>query len=394
MTGEHQGKGSPAASKVMRTPRSVDLEITARCNLRCRYCYFFNNPAVEYRDLPTEEWLRFFDELGSLGIMNVSLAGGEPFVRDDLPALVDGIVRNRMRFSCLSNGVLIDDGIAAIIAATGRCDQVQVSVDGSCPEVHDSCRGKGSFDGAVRGIRTLQRHRVNVAVRVTIHRYNVRDLENTARFLLEEVGLPGFGTNAAGYFGTCCVNAEDLLLNVEERQLAMATLLRLADKYPGRISATAGPLSEARTWHRMNEARTKDKPAFYNGGRLTACGCPSAKISVRADGTIVPCNMLNHIDLGRINDDSLLDIWHNSPELNQLRSRQSIPLTQFEFCAGCPYIPYCTGNCPGLAYTMTGQIDHPSPDACLRLFLDGGGALPCAGKAIYRNKEGGIGPSE
>ena len=115
----------------MRTPRSLSLEITARCNLRCRYCYFFDNPAVEYRDLPTDEWLRFFDELGSLGVMKVTLAGGEPFIRKDLPALIEGIVRNRMRFSFLSNGGLIDDEIAAFIAGTGRCEYVQVSVDGS-----------------------------------------------------------------------------------------------------------------------------------------------------------------------------------------------------------------------------------------------------------------------
>ena len=89
-----------------------------------------------------------------------------------------------------------------------------MSVDGSCAEVHDSCRGQGSFDGAMRGIRTLQRHRINVAVRVTIHRNNVHDLENIAHFLLEELGLPGFGTNSAGYLGTCCVNADDVLLNI------------------------------------------------------------------------------------------------------------------------------------------------------------------------------------
>jgi MoaA/NifB/PqqE/SkfB family radical SAM enzyme len=84
MPEELKDKIEPAVSKVMRTPRSLDIEITARCNLRCRYCYFFNNPAVEYRDLPTDEWLRFFDELGSLGVMNVTLAGGEPFIREDL----------------------------------------------------------------------------------------------------------------------------------------------------------------------------------------------------------------------------------------------------------------------------------------------------------------------
>lgn len=376
ITEELQDKVKPAVSRVMRTPRNVDIEITARCNLRCRYCYFFNNPAVEYRDLPTDEWLKFFDELGSIGMMNLTLAGGEPFIREDLRTLLDGVVRNRMRFSFLSNGTLIDDEIAAFLAGTGRCDSVQVSVDGSCAEVHDTCRGQGSFVGAIRGIRTLQRHGINVAVRVTIHRHNVHDLENIARFLLEEIGLPSFSTNAAGYLGTCCVNADNLLLNVEERKEAIGTLLRLTAKYNERISAQAGPLTDGRMWRRMEEARAQDKPAFHNGGRLTACGCPKSKISVRADGVIIPCSMLAHIELGRVNQDSLIEIWQNSPALNQIRNRHTIPLSDFEFCSGCSYIPYCTGNCPGLAYALTGKVDHPSPDACLRRFLDGGGMIP------------------
>jgi len=369
-------KIEPAAPRVMRAPRSLSLEITARCNLRCRYCYFFNNKAVEYRDLPAAEWLAFFSELGSLGVMRVVLAGGEPFIRTDLPVLLEGIVRNRMRFALLSNGALIDDEIAVFLARTGRCEYVQVSVDGSSAESHDSCRGNGSFAGALRGIRTLQRQRIGVAVRVTIHKNNVHDLENIAHLLLDELGLPNFGTNAAGYMGTCCINSDDVLLNTQERMEAMATLLRLTAKYHGRISADAGPLADGRMWRRMEEARAQGKPAFHNGGRLTACGCPSNKISVRADGAIVPCSMLAHVELGRINRDSLADVWQNSTVLNRLRSRHTIPLSGFEFCAGCPYIPYCTGNCPGLAYTLTGTVDHPSPDACLRSFLAGGGAIP------------------
>jgi SynChlorMet cassette radical SAM/SPASM protein ScmE len=366
---------APSASRLMRSPRSLTIEITSRCNLRCRYCYFFNNAAVEYRDLSTDAWLKFFDEMGSLGVMKVTLAGGEPFIREDLRELLDGIVCNRMRFSFLSNGTLINDEIAEFIASTGRCEYVQVSVDGSCAEVHDTCRGKGSFDGAIRGLRTLQRHGIGVAVRTTIHRDNVHDLDHIAHFLLNELGLPDFSTNAAGYMGTCCVNADNVMLNIEERKEAMETLLRLAAKYDGRIMSDAGPLTDGRMWRRMEEARAQNAPGFHNGGRLTACGCPSSKLSVRADGTIVPCNMLAHVELGKVNQDSLSEIWRNSPALNQLRNRHSIPLTKFEFCAGCSYLPYCTGNCPGLAYTLTGQVDHPSPDACLRRFLAEGGTL-------------------
>lgn len=360
---------------VMRTPRTVDIDLTARCNLRCTYCYFFDNPEVEYRDLAMESWLGFFEECGRLGVMNLYLAGGEPFLRPDLPDLIAGIIANRMRFSLLSNGTLIDDGTAALLAATGRCDSVQVSIDGSCPEVHDSCRGKGSFVRAVDGIRALKKHGVPVAVRVTIHRHNVDDLEATARFLLEDLGLSGFGTNAAGYLGSCRINSEDVLLDIRQQERAMAALLRLEDRYNGRISASAGPLANVLMWRRMEEARAAAASPFPRGGRLTGCGCPGSKIAVRTDGAIIPCNMLAHMVLGWIGKDYLEEVWQNSPDLNAMRGRHEIPLTEFSFCDGCPYLNYCTGNCPGLAYTLTGEVNHPSPDACLRRFLEAGGIL-------------------
>ena len=368
-------KEEHTAQKVMRTPRHVDLEITSRCNLRCRYCYYFDNPAVQYHDLPTDEWLQFFDELGRCAVMDVTLQGGEPFIHKDLTTLIEGIVRNRMRFSILSNGALIDNEIAEFLSGTGRCDYVQVSIDGSSSKTHDACRGEGSFASAVQGIRILQRNKVPVAVRVTIHRHNVYDLENIARLLLEGLGLVGFSTNCAGYLGSCSQNLGDVMLTTQERQVAMETLLTLSEEHDGRISATAGPLSEAHTWRRMEEARLQGAPAFPNGGRLTACGCSSNKIAVRADGVIVPCSMLPHLELGRINRDSLEEVWQHSTALNKLRQRHEIPLTDFEFCSGCPYIPYCTGNCPGLAYSLSGQVDHPSPDACLRRYLEDGGLL-------------------
>ncbi|MBN2199963.1 MAG: SynChlorMet cassette radical SAM/SPASM protein ScmE [Candidatus Aminicenantes bacterium] len=360
----------------MRTPQSVDIDITDRCNLRCKYCYFYTSPADVKTDLPLEEWLRFFEELNRCAVTEVTLAGGEPFIREDLKEILEGVIRNRMRFSILSNGTLITEDMARFLGSTPRCNYVQVSLDGSEPETHDSCRGKGTFEKAVAGLRLLQKHKVNVAVRVTIHRYNVRDLEATARFLLEDLGLSGFGTNSAGHMGLCQKNMEQVELTTAERELAMKTLLALNKKYGGRISASAGPLAEGRMWSRMERARRQGAAAFPEGGRLTGCGCPFSKISVRTDGVIVPCNMLSHIELGRINRDRLDDVWRNHSELWKMRDRRSIPLSRFEFCRGCPYLDYCTGNCPALAYSLLGVVDHPSPDGCLRKFLDEGGHLP------------------
>ena len=119
-----------------------------------------------------------------------------------------------------------------------------------------------------------------------------------------------------------------------------------------------------------------DQDTKIDGGFLTGCGCPSNKIAVRTDGTIIPCCMLAHIELGRINLDSFLEVWQQSPALNRLRQRHTIPLTEFRFCSECDYVSYCTGNCPGLAFTLSGQLNYPSPDACLRRYFEDGGKLP------------------
>lgn len=362
--------------RLMRTPKTVDLDVTNRCNLRCKYCYHFTSAGDVGQDLPKEEWLKFFEELNRCAVTNVTIAGGEPFFRADLKELIDGVIKNRMRFSVLSNGTLITDEMAAYLASTGRCDGVQVSIDGSIPITHDAFRGKGNFIKAMNGIKILLKHKIPVPIRVTIHKKNVRDLENVARLLLEEVGLPSFSTNSAGYMGLCQQNTEQVQLSVEERSMAMETLLKLTKKYNGRISATAGPLAEGRSWLQIERARREGKEKLPNRGALTSCGGAMSKLAVRADGVIIPCNQISHMELGRINEDDLEHIWQNHSELKRLRERRYIPLSDFEFCQGCEYINYCAGGCPALSYTLMGNAYHPSSDSCLKRFLEMGGKLP------------------
>ena len=115
---------------LMSTPRSVELEITSKCNLYCTYCSHFSSEGDVGTELDTGEWCRFFEELGELGVMNVLLTGGEPFLREDIQEIIRGIVKNRMRFSANSNGACISDDLARFLSQTSRCDQVQISIDG------------------------------------------------------------------------------------------------------------------------------------------------------------------------------------------------------------------------------------------------------------------------
>lgn len=364
-------------NQLMKTPRSVDIDITNKCNLRCKYCSHFNSPGEVSTDLPTEEWLRFFEELKSIAVMEVTFSGGEPFYRNDFRDILTGIKKNKMRYSILTNGTLITDEIAKFIASTHRCNSIQISLDGSVPEIHDACRGVGSFKKAMEGIACLKSYQIPLTVRVTINRYNVNDLENIAELLLEEIGLPSFSTNSATHFGLCKNNAEQVQLTPDEHYLAMNTLQILNNRYSDRIQAQAGPLSNLKAWNKMKKSLSQglEEPSNLGFGHLTSCGGPMTNIAIRADGVIVPCSLLSHIELGRINEDNLTEIWSHHPQLIRLRERHKISLKDFEFCRGCDYIEYCRGGCPAVAYNILGNEYHPSPDSCLKRFLEASGTL-------------------
>ena len=352
------------------------IDITNACNLRCRYCYHFHSPGDVRKDISLEEWTRFFEELRSLSVLDVCIAGGEPFIRKDITDILDAVVKNRMRYSLVSNGSLITADHAVAISSTKRCNGVQISIDGATASTHDQFRGEGSFEAAMRGIHILNDHGVIVTSRVTVTPANIEELPAIADLLLNKSGMRSISTNSVSAQGCGEENAGSVRLNAEQLSQAMVVLTGLERTYPGRISAAAGPLAEARMFADMEFARKQNLSCLDNRGFLVGCGCPWSKIGVRADGVIVPCNMLSHMELGRINEDSLADIWQNHPELNRLRQRREIPLSSFEFCLECPWMMYCTGNCPASGYTMTGSVYHPSPEGCIRRFVDQGGKIP------------------
>ncbi len=293
-------------------PLSLDLSLTGKCNLHCAYC-FYAQEMKSLTDLPMDEWLTFFNELKSLAIRDLSLSGGEVFIRPDLWELIDAIIECRMRYSVSTNGTLITEKTLEEFEKgkrRRRLTSIQVSIDGSCSEVHDKSRGRGSFKKAIHGLRLLKDAGFPVTVRVTVNRYNVDDLENIARLLLDDIRIGSFGTNDAMPMGAGCDNQKTITLTPQQQVTAMKTLARLADNYEGRITATAGPLANWRSYQEMEHARaTGEMSTRWQMGYLTACGCMYNKLSVHHNGIITPCNILAKMELGRINRDALTDIW-------------------------------------------------------------------------------------
>ncbi len=291
----------------------------------------------------------FFKVLGQAGVMTVCLTGGEALSRSDFFELVDGVIANRMRYTILSNGTLVTERTLAEFEVGKRrlrLDSIQISIDGSSADIHDQSR-PNSFSRAIRGLKLLKAANFPLTVRVTINRFNYKDLENSARLLLEEVGLSGFSTNEAFPCGTTNRYEEGIMLSVAQRREVMETLTRLNIKYHGRISATAGPLALAREEFAIQEAQDRGEKEFPGRGKLIACGGVYEKIAVLHDGTFVPCHVISDLHLGNLLTDDLVEVWQKHPLMKAMRERCQISLDDIEPCKDCDYKGYCTGGCPG-----------------------------------------------
>ena len=323
--------------RVMRTPRKVEIAITGKCNLRCKTCYYADE-MIAQQDLPTNTWLSVMDELGEMGVMQVILSGGEPMTRRDLFEIIARLITNRMRF------------------------------DGSCPEVHDSIRGEGSFKKAINGIFTLRNAGINVSVRVTINKLNVQDLPNIFYLLFEEFGLENVSTNEAFPRGAARCNLDDLDMTPEQRRQAERLCLEGAMKYPN-LSAMAGPLAMATDLKEIVSLDGQSSLKKPGGGRLTACGGVFNSLAILHNGAIVPCIQIPHLVMGFVGESPIKDLWQNSTKIRDLRSRHRIQLDQLESCKDCDYQSFCTGGCPAIAYAVTGEINGRDPRSCYRALL-------------------------
>jgi SynChlorMet cassette radical SAM/SPASM protein ScmE len=353
-----------------RFPRELDICITGRCNLKCRYCYYADEMAAR-NDLPTERWLALFEEVGKLGVQRVCLTGGEVFTRADLFELIDGVIASKMRYQVLTNGTLITpDTLKAFDVGKRRLrlDSIQVSIDGSRAEVHDKSRPPKSFARALAGLRLLKEAGFPVTVRVTVNRTNLDDLPDIARLLLEDVGLPSFSTNEAEQMGSARCYGDSMVLTPAERRRAMETLTALSKKYDGRISANAGPLALARHFAEIEQSLARGETSRPGRGKLCACGGVLGKMAILHDGSIVPCNLLPTLTMGVFGLHSLSETWRSSPAINAVRYRRDIPLTSLPSCRGCAYAGFCTGGCPGSVMARYGKLNVRDPNVCYRIF--------------------------
>jgi MoaA/NifB/PqqE/SkfB family radical SAM enzyme len=131
----------------VRRPYILVYNVTQRCNLRCSYC--FGKYYSDQKELTFEENKRILSDFYRLGVRRLIFTGGEPLLHKDIDDLIRFAVATGFSVGINTNGILVPHHLSSLKLLSN----LNISVDGTCPEIHDTYRGKGSFDNALEGIK-------------------------------------------------------------------------------------------------------------------------------------------------------------------------------------------------------------------------------------------------
>ena len=162
------------------------------CNLRCSYCLTESGPLVARRELAQDAILLRAREAEALGFTAFGVTGGEPFLREDMPALVAELGRRRPTV-VLSNGTLFNGRrLRALEPLADLPVHVQISLDHPDPVDNDAMRGPENFGKVLEAIPRLVERGIGVRIATTLEDPDAVDPQERERLceLHRSLGIP------------------------------------------------------------------------------------------------------------------------------------------------------------------------------------------------------------
>ena len=161
---------------------TVLISVTEKCNYNCKHCR-----VVKYRsEIDLKNALKIIDKIKDQTRV-VNITGGEPLLYPKIIPLIDYIKeKTNLKVSMSTNGHFLTSRIAQLLKEKGL-DGINISLDSTNPEKHDSFRGKrGAYEAAERGIKIAVKHGLNCRIASSLGKFNYREVE---RLIIKAVDL-------------------------------------------------------------------------------------------------------------------------------------------------------------------------------------------------------------
>ena len=309
---------------------SVHWELTHRCNARCCHCYLdvlppHQRPAGE---LTTAEGLTLLDQMAALGVLYLTLSGGEVFVRRDWREIAAAAHAHRFVLRIFTNGLTITPAKAAHLAAL-QPYAVEISVYGANAATHDAVtQVRGSFVQTRRAFTLLAAYGVRTVLKTPLMTCNVEQFD-ALRDLAAAVGA---------------TFRYDLTL----------TPKRDGDPAPLRYALCYADLVR-------HYRRTLTAAPALNAVGCRLCNVGRNALAITPDGDVYPCLELPFV-VGNVRRTLLRSIWEAAPLWTSLTALDASALP---VCGACPLGALCS-RCHGAACHETGELLAPATAHCTR----------------------------
>jgi radical SAM protein with 4Fe4S-binding SPASM domain len=326
---------------LLSAPLRLHLAYTAACNLRCAHClaggYVGNVP----NELTFKEKIGVYEQMTSLGIHEILIGGGEPFIKKDFVAFLKEGEKRRINQKVFTNGLLLDDDIIDQIKDI-QLGYLSISLDGACDKSYYEVRHVNKFDQVVDTCKKISKKvHFPVVIQTTATKANMGEVEALLE-VAAETGVSKIKIRPLKPGGSI-LNHPNLMLS--------------ADEYLGFIKRAQ------EVWNVKYKNKFK---LDYSWGNVrlffddcedrilidqipqphTGYGCLAGKISTFIDpfGKTYPCVFLDTYiklhDEENIRKHKLIDIWKNGQTFNFLRNLKSNST-----CQKCGYYASCRGGC-------------------------------------------------
>ena len=334
----------------MRTTYAV-WELTLKCNLACVHCGSRAGQARE-AELTTVEALDLVRQLREVGIDEVTLIGGEAYLRSDWLTIVAAIRKAGMSCTLTTGGYGISAELARRMKAAGL-QQVSVSLDG-LEQTHDRLRGRnGSHRFALLALQNLLGAGLPVTCNSQINRLSAPELP----LLYEQVrdaGARAWQIQLTVPMGAAADHPELLLQPSELLALfpMLAQLAHLAAREG--VSLLAGNnIGYYGPYERLLRGHGREH-GFWRG-----CQAGLRALGLEADGTVKGCPSLPTAAYagGNIRRQPLREIVEQAAELRFNLGADTSEGTAhlWGFCQGCEHAVLCRGGCSWTAHVFFGR---------------------------------------
>jgi len=294
----------PSEDGSMPIPPVIRIEPASACNLRCLHC---PTGVVDMtrRVMRQATFDRVLEQLPPhvppVRVV-VMYHGGEPFLNKHFLDMVEKVKASGVPLvKTVSNGMLVKEALWELVVTSGL-DSIEISLDGTSPEENDAIRRSVRYPDVVRNIRGLVETKRRLGADIEIH-------VATTQFRKLDGFQPDQEAPVPEYLQREFADIVD--------EINFKTTWAML--WPSEQPAEGYDL----LW--MDETRAP----------VTSCNLIEETMTIRADGSVVPCcfDLTSELVIGNINEQGLEDIW-NGERFRRLRRAFNAGIYP-KVCANC-----------------------------------------------------------